>query len=102
MDEPIYRLLGLCMKAGLLLSGTDQLKASVKGKQGSLLIIAEDGSERTKDEYIHIASAVKLPWRVFGKKEQLGRAIGKGVRTVVLIMDDGFGTSLTDKIDSQK
>ena len=30
MNEPIYRLLGLCMKAGRLLSGSEQIKTAVK------------------------------------------------------------------------
>ena len=29
MNEPIYRLLGLCMKAGRLLSGSEQIKTAV-------------------------------------------------------------------------
>lgn len=48
MNEPIYRLLGLCMKAGRLLSGSEQIKTAVKDGKGILLILAEDSSERTK------------------------------------------------------
>ena len=42
MNEPIYRLLGLCMKAGRLLSGSEQIKTAVKDGKGILLILAED------------------------------------------------------------
>ena len=54
MDEPVYRMLGLCMKAGRLLSGNEQVAEglkNVKAPKGALLIITEDSSPRTKDEH---------------------------------------------------
>ena len=79
MNEPIYRLLGLCMKAGRLLSGSEQIKTAVKDGKGILLILAEDSSERTKEEYIRLAK-----------------------RAAILISDSGFGTSLLQRIDTLK
>ena len=74
MNEPIYRLLGLCMKAGRLLSGSEQIKTAVKDGKGILLILAEDSSERTKEEYIRLAKLSGITWRIFGEKEKLGHA----------------------------
>lgn len=48
MDEPIYRMLGLCMKAGRLLSGNEQVSEGLKKGQGVLLIVTEDSSPRTR------------------------------------------------------
>ena len=76
MNEPIYRLLGLCMKAGRLLSGSEQVKTAVKDGKGILLILAEDSSERTKEEYIRLAKLSGITWRIFGEKEKLGHAVG--------------------------
>ena len=42
MDEPIYRMLGLCMKAGRLLSGNEQVSEGLKKGQGVLLIVTEE------------------------------------------------------------
>ena len=78
MNEPIYRLLGLCMKAGRLLSGSEQIKTAVKDGKGILLILAEDSSERTKEEYIRLAKLSGI------------------------ISDSGFGTSLLQRIDTLK
>ena len=39
MDEPVYRMLGLCMKAGRLLSGNEQVAEglkNVKAPKGAL------------------------------------------------------------------
>lgn len=102
MNEPIYRLLGLCMKAGRLLSGSEQVKTAVKDGRGILLILAEDSSERTKEEYIRLAKLSGITWRIFGEKEKLGHAVGKGIRAVILISDSGFGTSLLQRIDTLK
>mgnify|MGYP000776722659 FL=1 len=94
MNEPIYRLLGLCMKAGRLLSGSEQIKTAVKDGKGILLILAENSSERTKEEYIRLAKLSGITWRIFGEKEKLGHAVGKGIRAAILISDSGFGTCL--------
>lgn len=102
MNEPIYRLLGLCMKAGRVLSGSEQVKTAVKDGKGILLILAEDSSERTKEEYIRLAKLSGITWRIFGEKEKLGHAVGKGIRAVILISDSGFGTSLLQRIDTLK
>lgn len=102
MNEPIYRLLGLCMKAGRLLSGSEQIKTAVKDGKGILLILAEDSSERTKEEYIRLAKLSGITWRIFGEKEKLGHAVGKGIRAAILISDNGFGTSLLQRIDTLK
>lgn len=102
MNEPIYRLLGLCMKAGRLLSGSEQIKTAVKDGKGILLILAEDSSERTKEEYIRLAKLSGITWRIFGEKEKLGYAVGKSIRAAILISDSGFGTSLLQRIDTLK
>ncbi|WP_296098455.1 ribosomal L7Ae/L30e/S12e/Gadd45 family protein [Dialister sp.] len=102
MDEPIYRMLGLCMKAGKLLSGNEQVSEGLKKRQAVLLIVTEDSSPRTKDEYIKAAERLHLPCRLFGEKERLGQALGKGVRTAALITDQGFGRAIAEKIDRRK
>ena len=51
MDEPVYRMLGLCMKAGRLLSGNEQVAEglkNVKAPKGALLIITEDSSQEQR------------------------------------------------------
>lgn len=101
-DDPVYRMLGLCMKAGRLLSGSEQVSEGLRKGTGKLLIIAEDSSPRTKEEYTNAAEKWKIPYRVFGEKDKLGQALGKGVRTAALIVDKGFGKAIAEKIDNRK
>lgn len=99
-DKDIYQFLGLAQKAGRLLSGADQLESGLKHKKGMLLLIAEDASERTAKEYRAAAEKSRIPWRAFGEKEKLGQALGKGVRTAVLVTDSGFANAVLAKLDA--
>ena len=55
-----------------------------------------------KEEYIRLAKLSGITWRIFGEKEKLGHAVGKGIRAAILISDSGFGTSLLQRIDTLK
>lgn len=104
MDESIYRMLGLCMKAGRLLSGNEQVAEGLKKMKSpkqALLLITEDSSPRTKDEYIAASNRAHIAYRIFGEKERLGAALGKGIRTAALIVDKGFMAALIKKIDDK-
>ena len=90
------------MKAGRLLSGNEQVSEGLKKRQGVLLIVTEDSSPRTRDEYIKATERFRIPVKIFGEKERLGMALGKGVRTAVLITDKGFGKVIAEKIDCRK
>ena len=48
MDDPLYRMLGLCMKAGRLLSGSEQVSEGLRKGTGKLLIIAETAPREQK------------------------------------------------------
>ena len=97
MNNRIYGLIGLCMKAEVL-SGNEQVEKESEGK-GYLLILAADSSEQTKKDYVLAAERHHLPYRIFGTKEMLGQALGKGVRTAVLITDRGFARAMLTKLE---
>ena len=98
-ESRIYGLLGLCQKAGRLLSGDMQIRDGLKKKKGCLFLIAADSSEQTRKTYIGMAEAIRIPWLIIGSKEELGRAIGKGQRTAVLITDAGFAKAVRTRIE---
>lgn len=101
MDESAYRFLGLMQKAGKTLSGNLQLADGLKKGNGVLLLIAEDASDRTKEEYRRAAENRHIPCRIAGEKGRLGRALGKGERSAVLITDRGFAKALEKKLASE-
>lgn len=101
-DENIYKFLGLAQKAGCLLSGNEQLHAGLRNKKGCLLLIAEDTAENTAKEYREMAERQNISWCTFGEKEKLGEALGKGVRTAVLVTDKGFGAAVMKKLAARR
>ena len=99
MNKKIYQFIGLCMKAGCLMSGNEQIADKLKKGKGELLIITEDSSMNTKNEYISSANKAGISYIIFGEKEQMGNALGKSIRTAVLIMDKGFAEALRKKLN---
>ena len=59
MDDPLYRMLGLCMKAGRLLSGSEQVSEGLRKGTGKLLIIAER-MQRRNGKSLTVYSAKKI------------------------------------------
>lgn len=86
------------MRAGRLVSGATDVVRSLKSAEGALLIVAEDANDKDKSYYQKLAEDAKIPVRVFGEKNKLGIALGKGVRAAVLITDRGFAKAILNKI----
>ena len=59
LQNKIYSMLGLCMKAGKLAYGTDMCLEKIKFGKAKLVIVAEDASKNTKDNFRKICSEKK-------------------------------------------
>lgn len=101
MIDPVYRLIGLAQKANCILSGRERLTASIKNGMGRHLVIAADGPDKMKERYAQVARQAGVEIRIYGTKEKLGQSMGKGIRSAVLITDNGFGEVIFKKIDNQ-
>ena len=99
MDNKIYGLIGICMKAGKVLSGSEQVESGIKKQKAFLLILATDSSEKTLKRYIEAAEKYHLPYRIWGTKIELGQSLGKSRRTAVLITDKGLASALLKKLE---
>lgn len=101
MKDNIYSFIGLMQKAGKLSSGDDSVEIEIKKKKAMLVIIAEDASENTKKKFINMCEYRKIPYVIFGEKDNLGFAIGKSSRSVIAIKDKNFASGFLKKIDNQ-
>ncbi len=91
-----FQLLGLCQKAGLLSSGEDQVMAALKKRKDNyLVILAEDISASSEKKYKTLLDLKGISYVVFGKKEELGKALGKKERTLLIIHEK----KLAEKIE---
>lgn len=87
-------LLGLCKRAGKLAAGELAAEQAVRREQAFLLLLAEDASQNTKKKFRNSAAYYKLPLAELGKKEELGRAIGAEMRSIIAITEEGFAKKL--------
>lgn len=99
LNQKIYSLLGLAMKAGKLQSGEFSVEKTVKSRRGFLVLVAEDASDNTKKMFTNMCDFYKVPLFVFGTKEMLGHAIGKERRASLVLLDEGFAKSISKQLD---
>ena len=61
INKKILGLIGLSAKAGKISFGADSVENDIKKKKVSLIIIAADASERTKDKFKTLSKNYKIP-----------------------------------------
>ena len=97
----ILAQLGLAMKAGKLVSGEFQVEKAVKEMKAYLVVIAGDASENTRKHFTDMCQFRQIPVRIFGKKEEIGNAVGKAYRASIAVTEKGFAESILEKVDAQ-
>lgn len=102
MINKIYSMIGLSMKAGKIAFGTDMCEEKIKKKSASLIIIAEDTSDNTKDKFIKLSNLYNINIVIFGEIDLLSRSIGKVNKGVFAILDDGFANKILQMVKELK
>lgn len=92
--KKVYAMLGMAMKAGKVASGEFSTEKSVKSGHAYLVIVSEDASNNTKKMFSNMCKFYEVPRYFFGTKEELGSAIGKGMRSSLAITDENFAKSI--------
>ncbi|MBR4014611.1 MAG: ribosomal L7Ae/L30e/S12e/Gadd45 family protein [Anaerotignum sp.] len=91
-----YSLLGLCKRAGKLAAGEVAAEQAVRKKTAYLLILAEDASANTKKKFRNSAAYYHLPLVETGMKDELGKAIGADLRSILAVTEEGFAKKLRE------
>jgi len=68
-------------------------------KRAQLVLIAGDATPNTRELFVGLCCRHAVPYRIWGRKEDLGRAIGKTPRAAVAILDRQFASRLQSLID---
>ena len=92
--DKVISLLGLSMRGRNLVSGELQTENAVKDGSAMLVIVAEDASDNTKKLFKDKCSFYEVPIYSYGTKEQLGRAIGKDMRSSLAVTDEGLAKAI--------
>ena len=102
MTNKIYSLIGLSMKAGKISFGADMCEEKIKKGFVSLIIVAEDTSDKTKDKFIKLAELYNINIVIFGEIDLLSKSIGKINKGIFAILDDGFGNKILQMVKELK
>lgn len=99
MQNKILSCISLATKAGRTASGELSIEKCVKSGKASLVILAEDASDRTKKNYTNMCDFYKVPLRQYGTMEELGHFIGKEFRAAIAVTDMHFSETLMRQMD---
>ena len=99
MTDRILSTVSIAKKAGMISSGETAVMADIRGFRSCLVMIAEDASEGTKKRFTDKCEYYEVPSRFYSTKEELARAIGKDVRSVISINDEGFAANILEKLE---
>ncbi|MBR0409905.1 MAG: ribosomal L7Ae/L30e/S12e/Gadd45 family protein [Eubacterium sp.] len=92
-------MIGLASRAGAVKSGEFSVEKAVKSGRGKLVLVASDASDNTKKMVMDMCRFYKVPIRIFGTKEELGRWSGKAYRASICILDEGFAKSVINSME---
>jgi predicted RNA-binding protein YlxR (DUF448 family)/ribosomal protein L7Ae-like RNA K-turn-binding protein len=97
----IISLLGQAKKSGRFISGTNLVEGTLRrGPQTRwLAILARDVSEDISEKMLRSLESASVPFRVFLDKDELGDALGKSPRSVVLVKDAGIARAIEESLD---
>ena len=94
----VYGMIGMAMKAGKVASGEFATEKAVKSGKAALVIVSDTASENTKKKFQNMCDYYKVPIYFFGKKEELGHAIGKEFRASLAVLDTGLAKAIEKKV----
>ena len=97
--EETYRLLGLARRAGRLVAGFDVVRRAVARGDACLVLVAADASPGQRERIGRWAAAQGVPVRVWGSKDELGRATGGSPKAIVAVCDPGFAEQVLTRIE---
>ena len=98
-QNKVLSLLGLAMRGRNLVSGEFQTLEAIKKGSAMLVIIATDASANTKKLFTDKCSYYEVPVLQYGTKEELGRAIGKDLRSSLGICDAGLADAIIKQLE---
>ena len=97
----VLALLGLAMRGKNLVSGEFQTIEAVKSGAALVVIVAEDASDNTKKLFHNKCSFYEIPVYEYGTKEDLGRAIGKDLRSSLGVCDEGLARAVIKQLENK-
>ena len=99
INKKILGLLGLATKAGKIVFGTDACIDMINRQKIKIVIVSEDASDRTKNNFKELCLNNKIPFYELGTSEEISKAIGKVNKVVVGIKEENFANQIVKIIN---
>ena len=94
MNNKALGLIGIATKAGKVSFGTDAVLEKVEKKRTSLVIIAEDASNKAKENMRYFCEKNKIRFLEFESIKTLSHTIGKSNKSVICINEKNLGEEI--------
>lgn len=98
-EQKLIGYLGLSMKAGKLVFGTEACIQAIQKRKVRLIIVAETASERTKNRFKMLCELNKIFYKEWGDVELISKAIGKNNKVVIGIKDKNLSLAIEKVIN---
>lgn len=92
--------LGLCMRAGQLISGQDACVTAVRGGGAAMALLDEDASPNTRKRMVDVCHNYSVPLYLVSP-DALGQAIGKAGRMAVVLPPGGMAQKMLELFREQ-
>lgn len=94
MLNKLLTMLGFAQKSGNLYSGENTVELYLPKKKVSLVIIATDASDNTKEKFRDLSLKHNIQCITLGTKEELSQSIGKYNRAVYGVTNKKFSREI--------
>ena len=94
-------MLGLAQRAGKVVSGEFSTEKAVKAGKAKLVIVADDSSDNTKENFSNMCYFYNVPVFYYGDKEELGHCIGKEFRASLAVVDWNFAKKIMEHLEAE-
>ena len=98
--QKVLNLISLAMKAGKTVSGEFSTEKAVKKKKAYLVMVSKEASDNTKKMFTNMCTYYKVPICYFGKKDELGHAMGKEMRASLAVVDKSFAEAIVKQMNT--
>jgi ribosomal protein L7Ae-like RNA K-turn-binding protein len=97
--DRVLSMLGMAMRAGAVVPGTERVREAARGDSLQLAVIAADASANTRAKLLPLLAARGITQVVRYKRAELGAAVGRGPLGAVGVLDRALADRLLGLLD---
>ena len=101
MNDKVLSMIGLATRSRNVVSGEFSADKAIKEGSAKLVIVGNDSSDNTKKAFKNSCAFYKVPYFEYATKEELGHGMGKELRAVLAVTDEGFANSIMKLLESR-